>query len=266
MPPEKKVSVYGEEIHFYEKGKGPAVIFLHGMVGTSTDWALTLGPLSRKYRVIALDQVGFGHSSKPPIDYTIANFVDFLREFMRVRGIPKAVIVGNSLGGWIALDFAAEHPELVDRLILVDAAGLDAPVHHNVPVDMNPSSREGVRKLWEALFYDKQLVTEPFVDDQWRSRSSSGESRTIQLVTAGLVRGGEFEDRKVGKIHAPTLIIWGRNDVLLPLEAGERLQKAIAGAKLVVFDQCGHVPQLEKPTEFSRTVLEFLNLTEPRRK
>ncbi|HET7841688.1 MAG TPA: alpha/beta hydrolase [Terriglobia bacterium] len=259
MPPEKKVSVYGQEIHYYEEGKGPAVIFLHGMVGTSTDWAYNLGPLSQNYHVIALDQVGFGHSSKPRIEYTIANFVDFLREFMRVRRIPKAVIVANSLGGWIACDFAASHPDLVDRLVLVDASGLDAPVHHDVPVDMNPSTQDGMRRLWETLFFDQTKLTPEIADYSWNRRLRDGDSDTIRRLVAGLVKGNEFEDAKMGSIKARTLIIWGHDDKILPLEAGQRLQRALPGSELVVIDECGHVPQLEKPAEFNRILLRFLS-------
>jgi pimeloyl-ACP methyl ester carboxylesterase len=258
MPPEKTASVYGQELHYYEEGKGPTVIFLHGMVGASKDWAYVLGPVSKRYHVIALDQIGFGHSAKPLIEYKIATFGDFLREFMRVRNIPKAVIVGNSLGGWIALDFAAEHPELVDRLVLIDAAGLDAPVHHNVPVNMNPSTKEGMRKLLGTLFYDQRLVSSEMVDSSWEGRLQDGDRITIERLVAGLVRGNEFEDCKVGLIRAKTLIIWGREDKVLPLKAGERLHHALPGSKLVVIPECGHVPEIEKPVKFNRILTKFL--------
>ena len=258
MPPERKAVVYDEEIHYFEVGSGPNVIFLHGMVGTATDWALTLGPVSRMYHVYALDQIGFGHSAKPKIGYKISTFGDFLQEFMRVKHIPKATIVGNSVGGWIAVDFAATHPDMVDRLVLVDALGLDTPVHHDVPVDMNPSTLEGTRKVWEFLFYNKKLATDAMVRNSWKHRQQDGDRDTIQRLVAGLVAGNEFEDSNVRSIRVPTLLIWGRNDAATPLEKGEQFQKAIAGSKLVVIDQCGHVPQIEKPMEFNRALTDFL--------
>ncbi len=258
MPPEKSVKVYGQEIRYYEAGAGPSVILLHGMVGTATDWASSLRPVSRKFHVYALDQIGFGRSSKPLIEYKIGTFVDFLQEFMRVKGISKATVVGNSLGGWIAVDFAATHPELVDRMVLVDASGLDAPVHRNVPVDMNPSSLEGMRKVWELLFYNKGLATDSLVRGSWENRLRDGDSYTIQRLVAALVAGTQFEDSKVGSIRARTLLIWGRNDEVVPTEVGERFQKAIAGSKLVLIDHCGHVPQIEKPAEFNKVLSEFL--------
>src|SRR5579862_1143053 len=258
MPPEKTVRVYGQEIRYFEAGAGPSVVFLHGMVGTSTDWALTLGPVSRNCHVYAIDQIGFGRSAKPMIEYKISTFVDFLQEFMRVKGISKATVVGNSLGGWIAVDFAASHPELVDRLVLVDASGLDAPVHHNVPVDMNPSSMEGMRKVWQVLLYNKNLAGDSLVRSSWENRLRGGDSYTIQRLVAALVAGTQFEDSKMGSIRARTLLIWGRNDELEPVDVGERFHKAISGSKIVLIDQCGHVPQIEKQVEFNQALTDFL--------
>ena len=258
MPPEKSVRVYDEEIHYFEAGAGANVIFLHGMVGTATDWALTLGPVSRKYHVYALDQIGFGHSDKPKIEYKISTFVDFLREFMRVKHISRATIVGNSVGVWIAVDFAATHPDLVDRLVLVDALGLDTPVHHNVPVDMNPSSIEGTRRVWEFLFFNKKLATDAMVRNAWKHREKDGDRETIRRLVAGLVAGNEYEDSKVGTIRAPTLLIWGRNDAATPVEFGEHFHQMIPGSKLVMIGRCGHVPQIEKPGEFNKALMEFL--------
>ncbi len=258
MPAKKTAKVYGQAIRYYEAGKGPSVIFLHGMVGTATDWGRTLGPVSGKFDACALDQIGFGDSAKPLIEYKVATFVDFLQEFMRVQGIQKASIVGNSIGGWIALDFAATHPDLVNRLVLVDAPGLDVPVRRNVPVDMNPSSMEGMRKVWEFLFYNKKLVTDSIVRDSWERRLKGGDSYTIQRLVAALVAGNQFEDSKVGRIRARTLLIWGRNDEVVPLEFGERLEKAIPGSKMVIIDHCGHVPQIEKSATFNKILLDFL--------
>lgn len=258
MPQEKTAKVYGQEIHYYEAGTGPSVILLHGMVGTATDWALTLGPVSKNHHVYALEQIGFGHSSKPMIEYKIATFVDFLQEFMRIQHIPKATVVGNSIGGWIAADFAATHPELVDRLVLVDAAGLDAPVHKSVPVDMNPSSMEGMRKAWEFLFFDKRRVGDSMVRYSWERRLQDGDGYTIQRLVAGLIAQYQYEDSKLGSIRAPTLLIWGRDDEAAPLEFGERFQKAIPNSRLVVIDQCGHVPHIEKPADFNKALTSFL--------
>jgi pimeloyl-ACP methyl ester carboxylesterase len=124
MPAEKAMQIYGQSVHYYDAGQGPAPILVHGLGGQAANWAANIGPLSGNHHVYALDQIGFDHSDKPLIDYKIATFVDFLQSFMQTLGIPKATLVGNSLGGWIAVDFTAQHPAIVDRLVLVGAAGL----------------------------------------------------------------------------------------------------------------------------------------------
>jgi pimeloyl-ACP methyl ester carboxylesterase len=259
MPTEKAVMLYGQSIHYYEAGQGPNLILLHGLGGEANNWAMNIGPLAEKYHVYAPDQIGFGNSSKPLIEYRIETFVEFLYAFMTALNIPKATLVGNSLGGWIAADFAARYPEKVEKLVLVDAAGLgpEGPPMP-LPVDLNPASPAGMRKVLEFIVYNKQWVTDEVVRQAFERRLKCGDGYTIQRVIAGILAANQYLDSKVGAIKAPTLVIWGREDALTPLSLGERFQKAIPGAKLTAFEQCGHVPQLEKPLEFNRTLLEFL--------
>jgi len=259
MPPEKAVILYGQSIHYYEAGQGPNLIFLHGLGGDATNWAPNIGPLAEKYHVYAPDQIGFGNSDKPLVEYRIETFVEFLHAFMQALNIPQATLVGNSLGGWIAADFAARYPEKVGKLVLVDAAGLgpEGPPTP-LPVDLNPASPMGMRKVLEFIVYNKQWVTDEVARQAFERRLKRGDGYTIQRVIAGILAGNQFLDAKVGSIKAPTLVLWGREDALTPLSLGERFQKAIPGAKLTVLDQCGHIPQIEKPLEFNRTLLEFL--------
>jgi 2-hydroxy-6-oxonona-2,4-dienedioate hydrolase len=254
-PPEKVAVVYGQNIHYFESGQGPAVVLLHGLGATKEVWMANFGALSAKYHVYALDQLGFGHSDKPMIEYKIATWVDFLHSFMKSQNIGKATLVGNSLGGWIALDFAAQHPEMVDKLVLVDAAGLawQGPL----TVDLNPSSLAGWRTLLESLFYDKKIVTEAFALQVFTDHLRNNDGYTIQRTVANFSQP-QFEDGRLGSIHAPTLVLWGRNDELISVSRGEKLRDGISGSKLVEFEQCGHVPQLEKPAEFNQSLLEFL--------
>jgi 2-hydroxy-6-oxonona-2,4-dienedioate hydrolase len=258
MPAEKTVQVFGQRIVFYEAGEGPNVILIHGLGADASGWMFNIGPLSEKYHVVALDQIGFGQSSKPLIDYKIGTFVDFLREFMKALGIPKATLVGNSLGGWIGADFAARYPAMVERLVLVDAAGLKPEGELKLPVDLNPATLEATRKVLEYIAYDKRWVSDQLVQQVFEKRLRNSDGYTIERVMAGIFAGNQYVDGELGSIHAPTLAVWGRNDGLTPLAMGERFEKGIAGAKIVVFDQCGHIPQMEKAAEFNRTLLEFL--------
>ena len=255
-PPEKTALVYGQNIRYVEAGQGSAVILLHGLGAVKEIWLGNFPALTAKHHVYAVDQLGFGHSDKPLIDYKIATRVDFLYGFMQSQNISKATLVGNSLGGWIALEFTAQHPEMVDKLVLVDSAGLmwgqGGPV-----VDLNPPSLASTRALLESIFYDKKMVTDEFVLHVYTSHLSNNDGYTIQRTLAGFAQP-QFEDEKLKSIHAPTLVVWGREDKLIAVDRGEKFRDGIPGAKLVVFEQCGHVPQMEKPAEFSQALLEFL--------
>ena len=156
----------------------------------------------------------------------------------------------------IALDFTVQHPEMVDKLALVDAAGLTWG-QGGAAVDLNPSSLASTRALLESLFYDKKMVTDDFVVHVFTSHLGNNDWYTIDRTLAGLAQP-QFEDDKLKSIHAPTLVVWGREDALIPVSRCEKFCDGIPGAKLVVVDQCGHVPELEKPAEFNHAVLEFL--------
>jgi 2-hydroxy-6-oxonona-2,4-dienedioate hydrolase len=255
LPPEKTAVVYGQNIRYIEAGQGPTVILLHGLGSVKEIWSANIGALSAKYHVYALDQIGFGHSDKPLLDYKIATFVDFLHAFMQSQNLSKATLVGNSLGGWIALDFAARHPEMVDKLVLVDSAGL--PWGKAIAVDLNPASLEDMRTLLDSIFYDKKMVSEEFVLQAFTNHVRNNDSYTIQRTLAGFAQN-QFEDAKLASIHSPTLVVWGREDELIPVSSGEKLRDGIPGAKLVVFEHCGHVPQLEKAAEFNQALIDFL--------
>lgn len=260
LPEQKTATVFSRSIRYYEAGTGPTVIFLHGLGSDSSSWAANFGPAAEKFHAVALDQIGFGESDKPFLEYKIETFVEFLQAFMDELKIPKATLVGNSLGGWIAADFAARFPDRVDRLVLVDAAGLTpAGPPRTGPIDLNMNSLSSARRILGLVFYNRQMITDDLVRSIFEKHLRNNDGYTIQRVLANAFAVPQYEDAKVGSIKAPTLVVWGREDALIPLEAGERYAKAIPGAKLVVFDQCGHVPQLEKAADFNKALLDFLS-------
>lgn len=255
-PSEKTAVVYGQNIRYFEAGQGPAVILLHGLGSVKEVWLPTFGLLSAKYHVYAIDQLGFGHSDKPLIEYKISTWVDFLQAFMQSQNIAKATLIGNSLGGWIATEFAVQHPEMVEKLVLVDSAGLAS--QGSITVNLNPATVAETRALLEAVFYDKKMVTDQFVLQVFTNHMRNNDGYTIQRTMAGVAQQPQFEDDKLNSIHAPTLVVSGREDELVSVSRAEKLHKGITGSKFVVFDHCGHVPQIEKPDEFNRAVLDFL--------
>src|SRR5258708_7447460 len=162
QPQDKTITVFGQAIHYFDMGSGPVVVLLHGLGSRKDDWLPVLEPMAQKYRLLVPDQIGFGRSDKPLLDYSIQTYVDFLNEFLRQLKVEKASLVGESLGGWIAGLYVAEigggaHLIPVEKLVLVDAAGLKP----GKPVPgFNPRSLAAVRGMMEAGFYDKRWLSE----------------------------------------------------------------------------------------------------------
>ena len=256
----KEVLVFGQKIQYVEAGSGPTVILLHGLGGSSQVWQFNIGALAEKYHVVVPDQIGFGKSDKPLVNYRIRTYVDFLDQFCKQLKIERATLVGNSMGGWIAAMFTASFPDRVDKLVLVDAAGYAPPKDFDTRVffGLNPTTREGMKVLIAKVFYNKAFQTDAFIDQSIAARLAAGDGYTINSITQSIIRGEDFLDDIAKTIKRPTLIIWGRQDGLVPLAEGERFNKEIAGSKMFVIDQCGHVPNIEKPGEFNAAVLKFL--------
>jgi pimeloyl-ACP methyl ester carboxylesterase len=219
-----------------------------------------VAPLSKKHRVIAMDQIGFGRSDKPLLDYRIQTYVDFLNEFLRELKVQKASLMGESLGGWISALYATEissaHLVALEKLVLVDAAGLkqEKPISN-----LNPSTLEDMRKVLVAVFYDTSWVNDEVLQKSFADKIAKHDSYTVHSILSNPGLSSERLDDRLAEIHVPTLVVWGKQDSLLPITSGERYAAGIAGAKLVSFDQCGHVPPVEESTEFVSTVDTFLS-------
>ena len=256
----KEVLVFGQKIHYIEAGTGPTVILLHGLGGSTQVWQFNIAALAEKYHVVVPDQIGFGKSDKPLVNYRIRTYVDFLDQFCKQLKIERATLVGNSMGGWIAAMFTASFPDRVDKLVLVDSAGYAPPKDFDMRTlsGLNPTTREGMKVLVAKVFYNKAFQTDAAIDLAIAARLAAGDGYTINSITQSIIRGEDFLDDTVKTIKRPTLIIWGRQDGLVPLADGEHFNKDIAGSKLIVIDQCGHAPNAEKPGEFNAAVLKFL--------
>ena len=261
-PQEKTTTGFGAEVSYLEAGDGAraTVILVHGRGADSVGWMFNVQALAANYHVIAPDQIGFGKSDKPMLKYRVGTYVDFLDKFMSQLRIEKASLVGNSLGGWIAAWTAIKYPNRVEKIVLADAAGLKpAEVDMKLIYSLNYSTREEVRALSKLVFYDQTFVNnETFVEQSMEKRVRAGDAYTINSLIESVKRDEDFLDGQLGNIKKPTLIIWGKQDGLLKLADGERFNKEIAGSQLIVFDKCGHVPQVEKALDFNREVLKFL--------
>jgi len=260
QPADKTIVVFGQSIHYFDLGSGPVVVLLHGLGSRKEDWLPVLEPMAQKYRLLVPDQIGFGRSDKPLLDYSVQTWVDFLNEFLRQLKVEKASLVGESLGGWIAALYVAEigggaHLIPVEKLVLVDAAGLKQ--EQPIP-DLNPSSLAAMRGVMEAVFYDTSWVNEDALRKIFTDKLAVHDGYTVRSFLANPKRDKERLDERLGSIKAPTLVVWGKQDKLLPIASGERYAAGIAGAKMVSFEKCGHVPAVEKTEEFLAAVVPFL--------
>src|SRR5690349_219768 len=259
-PADKTIAVFGQAIHYFDLGSGPVVVLVHGLGSRKEDWLPVLEPLAQKYRLLVPDQIGFGKSEKPLLDYSVQTYVDFLNEFLRQLKVDKSSLVGESLGGWISALYATElgegaHLIPIDKLVLVDAAGLkqDAPIPN-----LNPSSLAAMRGVMEAVFYDTSWVTEDALRKIFTDKLAVHDGYTVRSFLGNPTREKERLDDRLASIKVPTLVTWGKQDKLLPITSGERYAAGIAGARFVSFDKCGHVPPIEKTEEFLAAVTAFL--------
>ena len=261
----KDITVLGFKLHYLEAGKGAPVVLLHGLGGDGSRWAPNIAPLAKDFHVFALDQIGFGQSDKPLANYHNGMLAEFLVDFLKAVNIPKASLVGNSMGAGVALYTAVHFPQVVDRIVLADgggfrAAGATAPVAQTADALrrrqlQNSVTREETREFFKILFYDKSLVTDRMVDEQLAMRLRSAFTITKMQEAGGR---GTLTESAVRAVKAPTLILWGKYDELANPVGADRLEQAIPGSRKIIIDNCGHMPQLEKAEEFNRLVREFL--------
>ena len=247
----------GAVVAYWTGGNGAPVVFVHGF-GTEAvvNWAAQLGPARRHFRVLAPDLPGFGRSQRVVGEATIALQVACLRDLLDHLGLRRASVVGHSMGGWISLAFAVAHPERVDRLVVVDAAGLRFDPDLTLQRVLLPETAADVAGLIAANFQRPPWLPRFVLRDVLRTCRREVETRTE--ILRQLVYGNEFVDDALARITAPTLVVWGRSDVITPLAVGQRLAAGIPNAELVVFDDCAHSPNVERPRRFNALVFEFL--------
>ena len=262
LPPRpelRSATVFGRAIKYYDVGSGSALVLVHGLGGDADDWAFCLEALAASHRVIALELLGFGRSDKPHIEYTIAGYVEVLDRFLRTLDIERATLAGHSLGGAIAATFALQFPQAVDKLVLIDSAGVWAGMS-DLPVDLRVSTLAHMREVFEFLFYDKRLATDGLIELSYQQHLERGDGYTIHSLYENLRGGRERLDDRISALAVPTLIIWGEADAIFPLAIGRRIHALVPGSKLEVIPRCGHLPNLERPAELARCILEFAAL------
>jgi pimeloyl-ACP methyl ester carboxylesterase len=244
-------------VRFWRGGRGAPLVFVHGF-GTEAaiNWYAQLLPFSGAYDVLAPDLPGFGASERCQDTNCIALQVRCLRTLLDDLGIQRVSLVGHSMGGWISLAFAAAHPERVERLVVVDAAGLRFEPDLNLERALLPDTIDDVRMLIRANFLGSPRLPGFVLRDVLRVAKRDAVGRTELLRR--LVYGTEHVDERLDAIRARTLVVWGAEDPLTPLALGERIAASVDGARLVVFPDCAHSPNVERPERFNDLLRGFL--------
>jgi 4,5:9,10-diseco-3-hydroxy-5,9,17-trioxoandrosta-1(10),2-diene-4-oate hydrolase len=273
-PQDRYIKVGNINTRFWAAGdKGTAVVLVHGLGGSIENWVHNIDALAQHHRVYAMDLVGFGRTEKTPLTHDLNVLGKFIDDFMKTQSVEKASLVGNSLGGGLVLRFAIDYPGKVEKLVLVDNAGMGRGVILDFKVASLPligelltrPSRKGTARIWKKVVYDSSLVTERLVEEGYGLLTLPGAQKALlATVRAGINLRGQRADliglliSKLGTITAPTLIFWGQQDRIMPLAHAHIAMKKIPNARLHIFDRCGHMPQLEHPEEFNKLVLDFL--------
>ncbi len=275
LPAQKTAIVFGAKVRYFDFGSGPTIVLVHGLGSSARgDWGRVMRPLAAGHRVVALDLPGFGASDKPFIDYGIQTWVDFLGEFLRDRKVTSFTLVGESLGGWIAAQYAIQSlsgdavgpgfalPKPA-KLVLADAAGFSrASVARMQEPAATPApsgiSLAGQKRLLGAIFHDPAYTSDAGLRTGMAWAIAKGDGWTIQSFRGNRTLAEETAEGRLGAITIPTLVIWGEHDRLVPLADGEGYAAGIANARLVVVPDVGHAPMIEAPAAFLKALEPFL--------
>lgn len=256
------------------------MVLLHGIAGTSATWDAVIPRLAEHYDVLAPDLLGHGESAKPRGDYSLGAYANALRDLLEALGKNRATLVGHSLGGGIAMQFAYQFLGRCERLVLVDSGGLGREVHPLLRAAALPGAElvlpwlstttsRGVGALVRGM-NRLGIRTGPDLDETWRSfvslREPAARRAFIQTVRGVMDLSGQrviANERLYLAEGLPTLIVWGENDPLIPVRHARASHERIAGSRLEIFPEAGHFPHRDDPERFAKVLADFIRTTRP---
>jgi pimeloyl-ACP methyl ester carboxylesterase len=274
-------TVHGYKRAFVHAGSGPALLLIHGIGDSSDTWSELIPILAQTHTVVAPDLLGHGRSDKPRADYSVAGYANGMRDLLSILGIDRATVIGHSLGGGVAMQFAYQYPERCERLVLLATGGVCSEVHPLLRLAAWPNAdfflpllqmrhvnRIGTRvfRLLQAL--DSDLGRD--ADDLLRVFDALPDTtarrafvRTLRSVIDWRGQAITMLDRCYLAVGMPTLLVWGARDAVIPLSHGQIASQAMPDSRLVVFDKSGHFPHRSEPMRFLEVLHEFLATTSP---
>ena len=254
------------KIRYLESGKGNKkhILFIHGLGSAADRWMNIPDELSADFHSVAIDLPGFGESDKPKkMDYTIDQFCKIIISFLKIISIhnEEIILVGHSLGGYIASEIAIQHKNNIRQLVLIDASGMldkSTPIlEEYLEAAMNPT-QNNVRKAFEKMVADPKRIPQPLVDGFIRRINMPNAKHAFQLtlLNSATTQIGLKRLRKINPI--PTLILWGVHDKVIPLEHSDFFKESIDNSKIEIIKDAGHAPFAEKPDQVCKLIRNFL--------
>lgn len=277
----KYLEVNGDRIAYVDEGEGETLLLVHGMAGSSATWRQLIPRLARDYRVIAPDLLGHGASDKPRGDYSLGGYAVWLRDFMDALTVPRATVIGQSLGGGIAMQLAYQFRRRCERLILIGSTGLEPELTWPLRILSAPGAElvlpvvapqpvldvgNRIRNLLSAAG-----VRPPVSEELWGTYSSLADGatrhaflRTLRSVPEYRSQAIEAMNRPHISAQLPVLLIWGENDHVVPVSHGHAAHQAMPYSRLVVLADVGHFPHVDSPEVVDGVIRDFLATTERR--
>ena len=247
-------------VHYYEGGEGPPLLFVHGLGAESLNWVPAMLQLRGHFHVYAIDLLGHGQSDRPDIAYSIAQQTEMLHQFLEDHKALQADVVGISMGGWVSLKLAIDHPESVNRLVVADPAGLKFQTDLTVK-NFLPSTGEEFASFMSMLTPRQYFVPYPvrrdflrkIAENAWITRRIFDSFLTYQDVLDG----------KLQEVKAPVLLIWGKEENMIPLAVGATMKQQLPNSSMLVCADSGHLALFECWNELKPAMTEFLTAPQP---
>ena len=268
---QKDAVVRGVRVRYIEAGEGTPLVLVHGLTSSKVAWRENIEALAERHRVYTVDLPGHGDSEKYGINFDSAFIVGLMREFVMGLGHERVAMAGISLGGGVCLYTALEHPEMVSKLVLCGSGALGRDIAMVIRLASLPLLGEfmlggpldNIGAMTRKCFYDKSLVPNDVVGELRRTNGLPGaQEAALSIIRKYIsvlgVRQEYVMTARLQELAMPTMLFWGADDEIIPVDHAHRAAQLIPGAGLHVFERCGHWPQMEQSEEFNRLMLEFL--------
>lgn len=256
---ERRVTVDGNSVRYLESaGRGDALLLVHGLGASAERWNFVAPMLERRYRLIVPDLVGYGRSDKPAVDYTPGFFVSFVESLLGLLGIERAHLIGSSMGGQVAALFASENAGRVGHLVLVSPSGMmrdTTPALNRYIMAALYPSRDRARESFAEM--SASTEASPGIVDSFIERMNEPNAKMAFMSSLLGIKHSDLGGR-LGGIAAPTLLVWGSDDPVIPIGHAKQFFSAIPRCRFYRMERSGHTPFVDSPEKFARAVLDFL--------